>query len=420
MIVQVQKNKRASADSADLLQLIMHVEIKDHRSSQLQWSFKHAFLAVLAIIVMLSHGACCAPMLRSLSMRVSNLGTKLSAVENVTQTHRGAFALRTPSVGRCGGGDMNRMTLMIDLDHTSIYGNDGNDLGLALQWVRKDHFALDELYQNLVNPHLRAMYDSYKAQGKHINVVIYTRRPGILYHRSEHYGQHVKMQYESQFHADEQIYLPSSVAALSDLWATYRGPDLPDHEAFDAQCALARLLAARNAIAHELGLDVPPPVVVTAHSKKVEATARRLQLPVESAILFDDNAALKGDPRVVIVDKMTTMPKDRRAEVLALMQREAPAESLDVDLVEFLMTAPLADRSLMRSGSGQLSWHVALSSFSSTLMPWPTPDPLMGLTPRGKHAAAADVSCKLKRAAGEEHLELEQQISDCSDSPLAY
>ena len=73
--------------------------------------------------------------------------------------------------------------------------------------------------------------------------------------------------------------------------------------------------------------------------------------------------------------------------------------------------------SVYKSGSGQLSWHVALSS---TSMPWPTPDPLKGLIPRGKHAAAADVSCKHKRAAGEEHLELEQQISDCSDSPFAY
>jgi len=151
---------------------------------------------------------------------------------------------------------------------------------------------------------------------------------------------------------------------------------------------------------------------VTAQSKRVEATARRLELPVESALLFDDNVELKGDARVVLVDKMTAMPTDKRAAVLALMEREAPVEGLEPDLVDFLMEAPHGDCSLRRDGSGQLSWYIPLSLAS---MPWQTPEPL--IAPDQERCAAAALPGTSKRAAGDA-FELEHQISDCSDSPL--
>ena len=45
--------------------------------------------------------------------------------------------------------------------------------------------------------------------------------------------------------------------------------------------SLDRLLAARNAVAHELGLSTLPSIVVTAEAKKTEATAQHLNVPVE-------------------------------------------------------------------------------------------------------------------------------------------
>ena len=42
----------------------------------------------------------------------------------------------------------NKITLMLDLDKTTLYGNDGNDLGVALQWMDKDEVTVGELYRN--------------------------------------------------------------------------------------------------------------------------------------------------------------------------------------------------------------------------------------------------------------------------------
>jgi hypothetical protein len=68
---------------------------------------------------------------------------------------------------------------MIDLDFTALYGNDGNDLGLALQWMDKDPSVVEELYAKLINPELQTMYQSYTAMGREVKVVIYTRRPQV-------------------------------------------------------------------------------------------------------------------------------------------------------------------------------------------------------------------------------------------------
>lgn len=72
-----------------------------------------------------------------------------------------------------------RVTLMIDLDFTALYGNDGNDLGLALQWMDKDPSVVEELYAKLINPELKTMYQSYVSMGTEVKVVIYTRRPQV-------------------------------------------------------------------------------------------------------------------------------------------------------------------------------------------------------------------------------------------------
>ena len=81
---------------------------------------------------------------------------------------------------RCTLSDATTLTLMLDLDHTSLFGNDGNDLGVVLQMKDKRDSMLQQLYQKLVNPNLKKMFEAYKAQGKDIQVVIYTRRPSLL------------------------------------------------------------------------------------------------------------------------------------------------------------------------------------------------------------------------------------------------
>ena len=123
---------------------------------------------------------------------------------------------------------------------------------------------------------------------------------------------------------------------------------------------------------HELGLETIPTVVVAAQPKNVEATARHLQLPVDTALLFDDNTNLRDDPRVVIVPKMTTMPRDRREDLLRFLNREAPPHALDSDLVQFFEEAPPEDRAISRDSEGSIHWRIPLSSGQES---WPTPEP---------------------------------------------
>jgi hypothetical protein len=78
----------------------------------------------------------------------------------------------------------DKLTLMLDLDKTALYGNDGNDLGIALQWMDKDFSKVQELYRQLINPSLHQVYDFYVQQGKQVEVVIYTRRPQLVYYKS--------------------------------------------------------------------------------------------------------------------------------------------------------------------------------------------------------------------------------------------
>ena len=271
------------------------------------------------------------------------------------------------------------MTLMLDLDKTALYGNDGNDLGIALQWMDKDQATVETLYRKLVNPSLRKMHSEYIRQGKDVEVVIYTRRPQILYYRSCVRHNTVPMRYADDMADHEgQLHVPPAMATSDSIFATYSGPELLAEEINDVKKSLDRLLAARNAVAEELGLATPPHVVVTAQAKNVEATARHLQRPIESCLLFDDNAELAAHPRVVLVEALESLPRDRRLDLLAFMEAELPVSSLPSDLVEYLEDARPNERSLARTADGSLSWAVPEMLPGTPQSCWRTPAPEAG------------------------------------------
>mmetsp|Transcript_38518 Transcript_38518/g.78998 ORF Transcript_38518/g.78998 Transcript_38518/m.78998 type:complete len:144 (+) Transcript_38518:120-551(+) len=41
---------------------------------------------------------------------------------------------------------------LLDLDKTALFGNDGNDLGMALQWMEQPHEVVAELYKKIGQP----------------------------------------------------------------------------------------------------------------------------------------------------------------------------------------------------------------------------------------------------------------------------
>lgn len=276
-------------------------------------------------------------------------------------------------------GNSNRLTLMIDLDKTALYGNDGNDLGVALQWMDKCHSHVEELYRKLINPNLRSMYDHYVQQGKQLDVVVYTRRPQVVYYKSCVRHNTVPVRYADEWHGQGQLYFPSSIKSSEDIFATYAGPELLEDEQNDVKKSLDRLLAARDAIMHELGLSTPPPVVVTAQAKDVHTTARYFGVPADQCLLFDDNVELRNDPRVVLVDPLESLPAKRRSDLISFMQQQLPAEELEEDLIEYLEEARADEMSIKRGADGKLSWWVPETK--GTTSGWKTPEAIPTRSP---------------------------------------
>jgi len=248
---------------------------------------------------------------------------------------------------------------MLDLDKTCLFGNDGNDLGLSLQWMDKSPQVVRELYRRIVSPSLREAYDSYAAKGA-VDVVIYTRRPQLLKYKSCMTGEVRGLRYDSHWHdSGGQVHIPPAIHDALDVLSTYCGPTLDEDEEHDVLKGLERLLAARDAITLELGLASPPAVVVTATEKNLDLTSRHLGLKAQRAVLYDDNVALSKDKRVVTVDPLKSLPRAQRDELLSFMQQVLPVEEIDDDLLTYLEGAHPDEQSLRFDPlTGAAAWWI--------------------------------------------------------------
>mmetsp|Transcript_41351 Transcript_41351/g.130135 ORF Transcript_41351/g.130135 Transcript_41351/m.130135 type:complete len:711 (+) Transcript_41351:179-2311(+) len=259
--------------------------------------------------------------------------------------------------------ESKQSVLMLDLDKTSIYGNDGNDLGIALQWMDKPEPVVKELYRHLVNPNVRQAYDKLHAQSRDTRVVIYTRRPQVLHYRSCFRDATINVKYNEEWHSEGQLYIPSDVTSAKEMMKAYQGPELLEDEANDVSKSLERLIAARDAIAQELGLTTPPVIVVTASDKRVTDTAEHLGLSSEHAFLFDDNEALRKDPKVIVVEPTESLPASRRDNLLAFLESNLPASQLEEELVEYLEGARPGEQSIQRDPqTGAVSWFIPMAA----------------------------------------------------------
>ncbi len=90
------------------------------------------------------------------------------------------------------GSQSRHPTFMLDLDETCLFGNDGNDLGIALQCMGHTQ-ELDKLYRLLINPALKPAYDAFRClcrretgnDSVEPRVVIYTARTSLISYASE-------------------------------------------------------------------------------------------------------------------------------------------------------------------------------------------------------------------------------------------
>ena len=272
--------------------------------------------------------------------------------------------------------------LLLDLDKCSIMGSDGNDLGIAMQWMNQSQEAVTELYRMLLNPCVSETYTALRPRYARLRVVLYTARSTLIEYRScIRACPPIKVPWDPTWLEDGQLYIPPSVpdgASVMSASAERLAALLPE-EREDIQRAVERLLATRAAVGDALGLAAPPDVVVTATAKDIARTVRRLGCgPDAHAHLWDDNGRLRGQPGVLVVPPFVRLAPAQRRRLLDFLEERIPPASLPADLVDFMLEAPPSDRSLTRTPAGEVQYRVPEAAAPGDFGapdPWPLPPP---------------------------------------------
>ena len=252
--------------------------------------------------------------------------------------------------------------LVLDLDKCSFWGSDGNDLGIALQWMERGSGLVRQLYRLLLNPQVKATYTRLQERAKNVRVVIYTMRATFLVYHSCFRDQTVPLRWHPDWHHRAQMFIPPSVDDAETVMQTYSMSEpLLEEEYRDLKKSFERLLATRAVLADELGLERAPDLVVTASPKDVEGTMKQLGIAVENAYLWDDNVKLRDNPRVVQVPHFDALPPAQHAALIEFLNTHCPANLLEEDLVEFMMGADPADVAIARDeASGELVYRIPM------------------------------------------------------------
>eukprot|EP00961_Rhodomonas_salina_P064934 873588-Rhodomonas_salina.2 len=271
------------------------------------------------------------------------------------------------------GGMVEEAVLLLDLDKCSFYGNDGNDLGIALQWMDKGYDDVMQLYRLLFNPNVKKTYEGLKKRAKKVNVVIYTMRATFLVYRSCFRDAVIPLRWKPVWHHGSQVHFPASATSADAILSTYSADvKLIEEERTDLRKSLERLLATRDIIAEQLGLSELPNLAVTATPKNVEGTVSALGFPIENAYLWDDNTRLRDNPRVVSVPPFEALPPAQCDALQSFLAERLPAASLEAALVDFMMGADDRDRVLdSHPVTGELIYRIPRTN---SLPKWPLPD----------------------------------------------
>ena len=104
-----------------------------------------------------------------------------------------------------GRGMVEEAVLVLDLDKCSFYGSDGNDLGIALQWMERGPDLVHQLYSLLLNPQVKATYARLRERATRVRVVIYTMRATFLVYHSCFRDQTVPLRWNPDWHHGAQV-----------------------------------------------------------------------------------------------------------------------------------------------------------------------------------------------------------------------
>lgn len=146
----------------------------------------------------------------------------------------------------------SEVIFFLDLDKCAFFGNDANDLGVAMQWMDKSYDELVSLYRLLLNPSLAMTYQILKQTHESVRVVIYTMRADFLFYHSICRPAIVPIHWRPEWHHDGQVYFPPDLASADQMVDASRQDGLTELDADDLHGlskSLERLLVARQVVA---------------------------------------------------------------------------------------------------------------------------------------------------------------------------
>jgi hypothetical protein len=281
---------------------------------------------------------------------------------------------------------------LVDLDKCAFFGNDANDLGVAMQWMNKSRKELISLYRLLINPSLQKTFLKFKERYDSVRVVIYTMRSDFLFFHSPCRPILIPINWRPDWYHDGQIYFPPDVEMdehdLLRICFQDSLEGLEEAEQLGLFKSLERLLVARQVVGESLDLLAMPDMVITAGQKHVSRTVEQLGLGGVDAFLWDDNPGLEGEARVVSVTPFDGLPRDQHEYLTTFLNRHLPPARLRSDLASFMLSAGPGEGVLREGADGNLEYHIPLvAADAADWDPWPLPstnrpDPSRGPSPR--------------------------------------
>ena len=196
---------------------------------------------------------------------------------------------------------MQKYVIFLDIDQTSFYGQDGNDIPNCLQ-IDQRHDILPQVISLLVNPAMIAAVRELEEKLGTVRIVLYTAK----------FDLPACIPKESKFRVDsEDIYFPAHTH-VREL------PIFPNKSTFTN---FSRLFQIRDAICAHLDRVSIEMIVTSRPGKCVVRTCGMIVPPAnpENTYLFDDRVDLAGNFNVITVPAFNSLTAERKDAIYALV-----------------------------------------------------------------------------------------------------
>jgi hypothetical protein len=241
---------------------------------------------------------------------------------------------------------MKNYTIMLDIDMTSLFGHDGNDILCCLQMENRSQI-LPAIIPLLINPEMVKAIHKIEQKLGVVRIVLYTARYALIPDMKS--ASNTIHSFQA---SDEDLYFPKHIG-VKDL------PLFTHKLTYDK---FRRLFLVRDAICAQLHRSSVEMVVTSRPGKCVVRTCGMLSPSAdpENAFLFDDRVDLAGQYHVIKVPEFNAVTVECRDTVYALI---GPAP-LSETVVNFATTASDGHRCL---GKGNT---IVMNSSKKTPKEW--------------------------------------------------